>query len=137
MENGGESRVGECVCLSSKLRGDVSLAQLSHSVVSDSLRPHGLQPARLICTWDSLEARDTGAGGLTFPSPGDLYDPGIESRSPALQADSLQPEPPEKGECVYLSSTPRGHVGVGEKQADSENSSGVRLTSVFQTQMRD
>ena len=25
----------------------------SHSVVSDSLRPHGLQPTRLICPWDS------------------------------------------------------------------------------------
>ena len=24
----------------------------SHSVVSDSLRPHGLQPARLLCLWD-------------------------------------------------------------------------------------
>ena len=137
MENGDESRVGECVYLSPKLRGDVSLAQLSHSVVPDSLRPHGLQPARLICTWDSLEARDTGAGSLPFPSAGDLLDPGIEFRSPALQANCLQPEPPEEGECVYLSSTPRGNVGVGEKQADSENYSGIRLTSVFQTQMRD
>ena len=27
--------------------------------------------------------------GLPFPSPGDLLNPGIESRSPALQADSL------------------------------------------------
>ena len=27
--------------------------------------------------------------GLQFPSPGDLPDPGIKSRSPALQADSL------------------------------------------------
>ena len=27
--------------------------------------------------------------GLPFPSPGDLSDPGIEPRSPALQADSL------------------------------------------------
>ena len=26
--------------------------------------------------------------GLPFPSPGDLPDPGIEIRSPALQADS-------------------------------------------------
>ena len=31
-----------------------------------------------------------------FPSPGDLPDPGIEPRSPALQADSLPDEPPEK-----------------------------------------
>ena len=27
--------------------------------------------------------------GLLFPSPGDLADPGMEPRSPALQADSL------------------------------------------------
>ena len=33
---------------------------------------------------------------LPFPSPGDLPDPGIESRSPALQVDSLPSEPPEK-----------------------------------------
>ena len=26
---------------------------LSHSVISDSLRPHGLQPTRLLCPWDS------------------------------------------------------------------------------------
>ena len=32
--------------------------------------------------------------GLPFPSPGDLPNPGIESRSPTLQADSLLTEPP-------------------------------------------
>ena len=32
--------------------------------------------------------------GLPFPSPGDLLNPEIESRSPALQADSLPSEPP-------------------------------------------
>ena len=30
--------------------------------------------------------------GLLFPSPGDLPDPGIEPRSPALQVDSLPTE---------------------------------------------
>ena len=30
--------------------------------------------------------------GLPFPSPGDLSNPGIEPRSPALQADSLSTE---------------------------------------------
>ena len=34
--------------------------------------------------------------GLPFPSPGDLPDPGIEPRSPALQANSLLSEPPGK-----------------------------------------
>ena len=31
-----------------------------------------------------------------FPSPGDLANPGIEPKSPTLQADSLSSEPPEK-----------------------------------------
>ena len=31
--------------------------------------------------------------GLPFPSPGDLPDPGIEPRSPTLQADALTSEP--------------------------------------------
>ena len=34
--------------------------------------------------------------GLPFPSPGDLPNPGIEPRSPALQADTLTSEPPGK-----------------------------------------
>ena len=34
--------------------------------------------------------------GLPFPSPGDLPDPGIESRSPALEADALTSKPPGK-----------------------------------------
>ena len=38
---------------------------------------------------------------LPFPSPGDLPNPGIEPVSPALQADSLLSELPEKP-LVYL-----------------------------------
>ena len=34
--------------------------------------------------------------GLPFPSPGDLPEPGIKPRSPALQADALTSEPPGK-----------------------------------------
>ena len=34
--------------------------------------------------------------GLPCPSPGDLPNPGIELRSPTLQADSLPSEPPGK-----------------------------------------
>ena len=33
---------------------------------------------------------------MPFPFPGDLPDPGIEPRSPALQADSLPSESPGK-----------------------------------------
>jgi len=38
--------------------------------------------------------------GLPFYSPGDLPDPGIEPRSPALRADALPSEPPGKLENV-------------------------------------
>ena len=34
--------------------------------------------------------------GLLFPSPGDLPNPGIKPRFPALQADTLPSEPPGK-----------------------------------------
>ena len=34
--------------------------------------------------------------GLPFPSPGNLPNPGIRPKSPALQADSLPSEPPGK-----------------------------------------
>ena len=34
--------------------------------------------------------------GLPFPSPGDLLDPGIKSRSPTLQVDSLLSETPKE-----------------------------------------
>ena len=34
--------------------------------------------------------------GLPFPSPGDLPHPGIEPRSPALQADALTSQPAGK-----------------------------------------
>ena len=33
----------------------------SHSVVSDSQRPHGLQPTRLLCPWD-FPGKSTGVG---------------------------------------------------------------------------
>ena len=33
--------------------------------------------------------------GLPFPSPGDLPNPGIEPKSPALYADALPSEPPD------------------------------------------
>ena len=61
----------------------------SRSIVSNSLQPHGL------CSpWNS-PGQNTGERSQ-FPSSGDLPNPGIKPRSPALQADSLPPEPPGK-----------------------------------------
>ena len=47
--------------------------------------------------WNSL-GQNTGVGShwSGSPSPGDLPNPGIEPRSPALQADSLPTEPQRK-----------------------------------------
>ena len=42
--------------------------------------------------------------GLPCPSPGDLPNPGIEPRSPILQADSLPAEPPGKPKNTGVSS---------------------------------
>ena len=61
--------------------------------MSSSLQPHGLEPIRLLCSWDS-PGKNTGVG--CHCSPGDLPDPGIKPRSPALQADSLLSEPSGK-----------------------------------------
>ena len=57
--------------------------------MSDSLWPHGLSSL-----WNSL-GQNTGVDSLP-PSPGDLPNPGIEPRSPTLQADSLPAEPQGK-----------------------------------------
>ena len=65
-------------------------AVLSHSVVSDSLRPDGLWPARLLSP-----VKNTGAGFHSLLQ-GNLPHPGIEPGSPVLQVDSLPSEPPGK-----------------------------------------
>ena len=51
----------------------------SRSVLSDSLRPHGLYSPQ-----------------NSPGQPGDLLNPGIKPRSPTLQADSLPAEPEGK-----------------------------------------
>ena len=67
---------------------------ISHSVMSNSLWPHWLYPARLLCPWNSL-GKNTGVGchallqGI-FPTQGSNPD------LLHLQADSLPSEPPGK-----------------------------------------
>ena len=64
-----------------------------------------LSPVRLFATlWTVAHQAPPSMGfsrqeywsGLPFPSPGDLPDPEVELRSPALQADALTSEPPGK-----------------------------------------
>ena len=66
---------------------------LSHSVVSDSLQTLGLYlPGS--SAWGF--SRQEYWSGLPCPLPGDLPYPGIELRSPTLQADSLPSKPSGK-----------------------------------------
>ena len=52
--------------------------------------------------------------GWPFPSPGDLSDPGIKPRSPALQADSLLSEPPGSPQYLELGKSGAGRNRVQE-----------------------
>ena len=61
-----------------------------------------LSPIRLFATlWTVVHEASPSMGfsrqeywsGLPFPSPGNLPNPGIEPRSPALQADAITSEP--------------------------------------------
>ena len=61
----------------------------SRSVVSDSVNP---QTAACQAPLSMGFSRQEWWNGLSFPSPEDLPDPGIEPRSPALQAGSLSLE---------------------------------------------
>ena len=64
----------------------------SHWVASDSFRPHGLQPTRLLRPWDF-----PGKGNAVdchFLLQGNLTNPGNEPRSPTLQAEALPSDTP-------------------------------------------
>ena len=50
---------------------------------------------------------------IAFPSPGDLPDPGIEPRSPTMQADSLPAEPPGKPKNTSRSDLPNPRTELG------------------------
>ena len=76
------------------------------SVMSDSLWPHGLQPIRFLCPWDS-PGKNTGTGShsllqgifLTHGwNPGRLgfFTPGSNPAVRKLQTDSALSEPPGK-----------------------------------------
>ena len=59
----------------------------NHSVVSDSLQSHELHSPPGSSVHGILQARIL--EWVAISSPGDLPDPGVKPRSPALQADSL------------------------------------------------
>ena len=69
-------------------------SMLSHSAMSDSLQPHGLQSTRLLCPWGF--SRQEYWCGLPCPPPGHLPNPRIKPKCPVLQAYSLPAELPGK-----------------------------------------
>ena len=73
------------------------------TAVRKKVKVKSLRPFRLFATpWTVAYQAPPSMGfsrqeywsGLPFPSLGDFPDPGIEPRSPALQADALTSEPP-------------------------------------------
>ena len=61
-----------------------------HSVISNSLQPHGLTPTRFLCPWN-FPGKNTGVG-CHFLLQGNLPHPGTESKflaSPALAGGFL------------------------------------------------
>ena len=83
--------------------------ELYLSVVAQScptLRPRGLYSPHYAPLSMGFSRQEYWSG-LPFPSPGDLPDPGIEPRSPALQTDALTSEPPIRHQncCFYLPSS--------------------------------
>ena len=77
----------------------------AHHHIGMKVKVKSLSPVRLFATpWTVAHQAPPSMGfsrqeywsGLPFPSPGDLRDPGIKPRSPALQADVLTSEPPGK-----------------------------------------
>ena len=63
---------------------------VNHSVVSDSLQPHGTVAHQAPLSMEFF--RQEYWSGLPFPSPGDLPDSWIEPWSPAFQVNALPSE---------------------------------------------
>ena len=75
------------------------LSVVSHSVMSDTfVTPWTVAHQAPQCIGFP---REEYWSGLPFPSPGHLPNPGIEPRSPALQADASLSKPPRKPDNIY------------------------------------
>ena len=65
--------------------------------------------------------------GLPFPSPGDLPDPGIKPRFPALRVDSSSSEPPGKPSGIKETSNTYAHHSCGQCTQSSTHRSHHRV----------
>ena len=80
-----------------KFKQNQSERKCSHSVVSDSLRPHGLQPTRFLRPWD-FPGKNTGVGCHFFLQeifPTQRLNPGLLHCRHTLYRLSHQGSPPE------------------------------------------
>ena len=75
-----------------KVKCDSEMWKWSRSVVSDSSRPHGLQPTRLLCPWD-FPGKSTGKETRQVPQSWRIFSP----------ANFVL-------KSVYLSAGPFGHL---------------------------
>ena len=115
----------------------LTCAVLRRSVMSDSLWSHELWPTRLLCSW--AISRQEYWSGLPCPPPGDLPNPGIKPRSPALQENSLPFEPwgkPYPNLCVYY--CPRNIFTLYKvSKIDSTNSISVHIWLILTIKLKD
>ena len=61
---------------------------------------------------------------VAFPSPGDLPNPGIQPRSPALEADALTSEPPGKHNQINKFFNKKKKEGIKLSKTREETSNG-------------
>ena len=109
-----QARIQERVSISIRIgKEKVKLSLLADDMIihTENLKSEVAQLCLTLCTpWTKAYqappfmefSRQEYWSGLPFPSPGDLPNPGIEPRSPALQADTLPPEPPGKQKILKM-----------------------------------
>jgi len=106
-----------CLLLFDVVSKDVSMI-FNHYSFSSGCAVFCLVTQSCLTLWDPMNCSPPGSSlhgilqakywsGLPFPSPEDLPNPGIESRSPSFQVDSLPSEPTRKPKnirvgCLFL-----------------------------------
>ena len=132
-------------------RGDPGPLQWEHRVlttgpIGKSLIPYQVSVAKscltLLTPWTvahqpplSVEfSRQEHWSGLPFSTPGNLPNPVIKPRSPALQADSLPSEPPGKPLIPYFLylSSPSGNI-LQNHNTISQQDAGIKTVKIQAT----
>ena len=72
---------------------------LGRSVMSDSVPPRGLEPAKLLCPWDPL-GKNTGVGGHSFPRGS--FQPRYQTHVSCLAGRFFTTKPPGKPKTLAI-----------------------------------